>query len=154
MKHLLIKAVLVFLVPVALFSCKEDPYAEWKILNENKYAEELVRISNDSSYKVSSSGLCYKIIYPGNMKKPNKNSYVVVEYSGTLITGEVFDSGTYKYYLSSAVAGWQEAITKIRVGGRMKIFFPHTLGYGEDGSGTIPPYSMLYFDIELLEASY
>ncbi|MFW9598416.1 MAG: FKBP-type peptidyl-prolyl cis-trans isomerase [Paludibacter sp.] len=36
----------------------------------------------------------------------------------------------------------------------MRIFFPHTLGYGEDGSGTIPPYSMLYFDIELLEASY
>lgn len=150
MKHIALKTVLVFTVIVALFSCKEDPYAEWKILNDNHYANEL----DTTKYTKTSSGLCYTILYPGNMKQPNKDSYVVVKYTGKLITGEVFDSGTYKSYLSYAVAGWQEAITKLKVGGRMKMFMPYSLGYGKDGSGTIPPYSMLYFDVELVEAQY
>lgn len=150
MKQIALKTALIFTVIIMFFSCKEDPYAEWKILNDNRYASEL----DTTKYTKTESGLCYTILYPGEMKRPNKDSYVVVNYTGRLITGEVFDSGTFKSYLSYAVAGWQEAITKLKVGGRMKMFFPYTLGYGKDGYSDIPPYSMLYFDVELVEAQY
>lgn len=141
---------LFFLISLVFSSCKEDKYADWKILNENKYTAELA----STDYTKTESGLCYKIIYAGQMKQPNVNSYVSVKYSGWLITGKVFDSGTYSGRLSGVVAGWQEAIVKLKVGGSMEMFFPYSLGYGTEGSGSIPPYSMLYFTVELLEAQY
>jgi FKBP-type peptidyl-prolyl cis-trans isomerase FkpA len=88
------------------------------------------------------------------MKQPNASSYVEVRYTGKLITGKIFDSGTYKGSLSSTVSGWQEAISMLKVGGSMEMFFPYTLGYNSTDKGTIPPYSMLYFTVELLDAQY
>lgn len=129
-------------------SCDEEKYADWKVLNDKAYADSL----NTTDFTKSGSGLCYKIIYPGDMKRPNLTSRITVKYEGKLITGKVFDSGTETFYLSSTVLGWQEALTKIKVGGSMEIFFPYDLGYGSTDKGTIPPYSMLYFTIELLDA--
>jgi FKBP-type peptidyl-prolyl cis-trans isomerase len=49
------------------------------------------------------------------------------------------------------VKAWQEAIPKLKVGGVMEMFFPYTLGYNSSDQGTIPPYSMLYYTVELLD---
>lgn len=131
-------------------SCDEEKYADWKILNDKAYADSLK--TTDFTKSESGSGLCYKIIYPGDMKRPNLTSKITVKYEGRLITGKIFDKGTSTFYLSSTVLGWQEALTKIKVGGSMEIFFPYDLGYGSTDKGSIPPYSMLFFKIELLGA--
>lgn len=146
-------SLLPFLLLLIVFSsCKDDKWADWKILNDQKYEAE--KVAKQSEYKFTDSGLYYKIIYPGNMKQPNSNSYVEVRYTGKLITGKVFESNTYKGSLSGTVKGWQEAISMLKVGGSMEMFFPYTLGYNSTDKGTIPPYSMLYFTVELLDAQY
>ncbi len=151
MKQLTKFTLLLFLITLTVSSCTEDKYADWKILNDKAYEATL----DTTDFIKSESGLCYKIIHAGeNPKRPNVNSYVSVRYTGKLITGKVFDSGIYSGRLSGVVSGWQEAIVKLKVGGSMEMFFPYSLGYGTEGSGTIPPYSMLHFTVELLEAQY
>eukprot|EP00173_Palmaria_palmata_P001345 Plantae.Rhodophyta-Palmaria_palmata.ctg17408.p1 GENE.Plantae.Rhodophyta-Palmaria_palmata.ctg17408~~Plantae.Rhodophyta-Palmaria_palmata.ctg17408.p1 ORF type:complete len:107 (-),score=19.39 Plantae.Rhodophyta-Palmaria_palmata.ctg17408:171-443(-) len=49
------------------------------------------------------------------------------------------------------IAGWDEGVTGMRVGGMRNIVVPSEKGYGERGAGyVIPPSSTLYFQIELL----
>jgi FKBP-type peptidyl-prolyl cis-trans isomerase len=154
-------------LPIALIailfvfsSCDEEKYADWKILNDNKTADEMAAKKSDNNYVITQSGLCYRILYPGNMKQATINSYVKVQYTGTLITGKVFDSGTFYGSLvsssttSGTIKAWQEAIPKLKVGGKMEMIVPYDLGYGSSASGVIPAYSLLYFTVELLDAQY
>jgi FKBP-type peptidyl-prolyl cis-trans isomerase len=150
MTRKLLLSFFLFFAILFFTACDEDKYADWKILNDNAYAARL----DTTDFIKSESGLCYNIIDLGNMKRPNVNSKIKVKYVGRLITGEIFDQGTAEFYLSNTVKGWQEAITKIKVGGSMEMFFPYSLGYGTTASGVIPPYSMLYFKVELLDAQY
>jgi len=145
------KLSLLFFAAILVFtSCDEETYADWKILNEKKYTEDVLA---KTDFTVSETGLCYKIIHKGETpKKVNITSKVRVQYTGKLITGAVFDSGTEYFYVSQTVAGWQEALTKLNVGGNIEFFFPQSLGYGESEKGSIPPYSTLYFTVTVLEA--
>lgn len=141
---------LFLLLTIAMFiSCKEDTYADWKILNDSKYAAELAI----TDFTKKESGLNYHIIDSGQGKKPNLTSEIQVKYVGKLLlTNEVFDSRTTSLYLSEMIPAWQEAIPKIRVGGNIEFFCTYDLGYGSTGKSTIPPYSILYFNVELLDA--
>jgi FKBP-type peptidyl-prolyl cis-trans isomerase len=130
-------------------SCKDDVYADWKILNE-KWLETH---KNDPGFVQTESGLCYKVIHQGIMRRPSPNSWIVANYTGKLIDGTEFDSGTYDYYLSNAVAGWKEGIIKMNGGGKYIFYIPADLGYGEDGSGDdIAPHSTLIFEVELVDS--
>lgn len=137
---------------LSFVSCKdEDKYIDWKILNE-KWLETH---KNDPGFIQTESGLCYKVIHQGAMRKPNSSSWVVVNYSGKLIDGSEFDSGQFDSYLSYAIQGWQEAIVKMNGGGKYILYIPADLGYGEDGSGDdIPPHSTLKFEVELVDSFY
>lgn len=133
-----------------LSSCKEDKYADWKILNDSW----LEKHNTDPGFKQTESGLCYKVIYAGgaDLRRPNSSSKVEVKYKGKLIDGTVFDSSdNATVYLPYMIKGWIEGITKMRVGGHFIFYIPAKLGYGKDGSGAaIPPHSVLIFDVELL----
>jgi len=131
-----------------LASCQEDQYADWKILNDSW----LEKHKTDSAFVQTESGLCYKVIHQGYLRHPTSSSKIEVKYSGKLIDGTVFDSDDdYTTYLSYMIEGWIEGIPKMQVGGRYIFYIPADLGYGSDGSGTtIPPHSVLIFDVELL----
>ncbi|QQX79200.1 FKBP-type peptidyl-prolyl cis-trans isomerase [Shewanella sp. KX20019] len=103
------------------------------------------------------SGLQYEVIAEGNGEKPGYDSTVRVHYHGTFISGDVFDSSVVRgepaeFPVSGVIAGWTEALQLMPTGTKLKLFVPHHLAYGERGAGaSIPPYSTLVFEVELLE---
>lgn len=146
------KYIFILLLSVLCFSsCEEDNYADWKILNKSRLENLKEENKDNPDFVVTESGLCYEIIHPGFYTKPNINSSVRVKYTVKYITGKTVESSTFENYLSNAVSGWQEAIPKIKRGGRMLLYVPANLAYGDDGSGAIPPYSTLIFDLELID---
>lgn len=135
---------------VLLFgACKEDEYADWKIINE----AWLEKHKNDDGFIQTESGLSYKIINMGIIRHPNSSSFIRASYTGKLIDGSTFDSGEYAAGLGNAIPGWQEGIPKIRTNGKMILRVPSSMGYGKTGSGSsIPPHSTLIFEVELHES--
>lgn len=106
---------------------------------------------------VTESGLQYEILVEGNGDKPSAESVVSTHYHGTLIDGTVFDSSVERgqpaqFPVNRVIAGWTEALQKMPTGSKWRLYIPHDLAYGPQGSGgKIPPYSALIFDVELLE---
>ena len=103
------------------------------------------------------SGLQYEILKEGNGKKPKATDTVRCHYHGTLIDGTVFDSSVQRnepadFPVNGVIAGWVEALQLMPVGSKWKLYIPFELGYGARGAGqSIPPYSALIFEVELLE---
>lgn len=150
MKRITFLPFLLLLV-LAFSSCKDDKYVDWKLLNESW----LETHKADPGFKQTESGLCYQVIHQGFMRKPDNKSNIVVKYKGTLIDGTEFDSSDeFKANLASSglIDGWVEGITKMNVGGRYIFYIPASLAYDADGSGDIPPYSVLIFDVTLIDS--
>ncbi len=101
-------------------------------------------------------GLQYQVITQGTGAMPAANDTVSVNYRGTLIDGTEFDS-SYKrgqpaqFEVDHVIKGWTEALQKMPVGSKWKLFIPSDLAYGERGSPpNIQPNSTLIFEVELL----
>ena len=95
------------------------------------------------------SGLFYEIVSPGADKAPTACSTVNAKYVGRLANGSQFDAGTVDFPLENVIVGWQIGIPLIKQGGRIKLYIPPTLGYGNRPNGTIPANSILIFDVTL-----
>ena len=105
--------------------------------------------------KVTESGLQYEVIKMGKGKKPSATDRVQVHYHGTLIDGTVFDSSVDRgepitFGLNQVIKGWTEGVQLMPVGSKFKFYIPQELGYGAQNAGSIPPYSALIFEVELL----
>ena len=102
------------------------------------------------------SELQYLVITNGDGPVPKATDRVSVNYRGTLINGTEFDSSFKRgrpatFPVSGVIPGWTQALEKMTVGSKWKLFIPSELAYGERGSQpTIPPNSTLIFDVELL----
>lgn len=79
-----------------------------------------------------------------------------VHYHGTTVDGEVFDSSVnrgepIKFPLKNVIAGWQEGVAKMKVGGKATLICPSEIAYGESGSPpVIQPGATLVFEVELI----
>jgi FKBP-type peptidyl-prolyl cis-trans isomerase FklB len=129
-------------------SAPQNMAAGQKFLDENKKKEGV---------QVTASGLQYKIVNPGSAKKPKPTDEVTVHYKGSLIDGKVFDSSYDRkqpasFPLGGVIPGWTEGLQLIGEGGKMFLYIPYNLAYGENGMGNvIPPSSTLVFEVELLK---
>lgn len=103
------------------------------------------------------SGLQYKVLKEGNGKKPKATDQVKCHYEGMLVDGTLFDSSIQRgepatFPLNQVIAGWTEGLQLMQEGAKYRFFIPYHLGYGERGAGaSIPPFSALIFDVELIE---
>lgn len=91
---------------------------------------------------------------PGSDVRPNINSQVIANYSGTLTNGVEFDSGTdVKFQMSGVIEGWRIGLKALGEGGAATMIIPPNVGYGGQATGVIPANSVLVFDVELLEVN-
>ncbi|MHB1000572.1 MAG: FKBP-type peptidyl-prolyl cis-trans isomerase [Armatimonadota bacterium] len=105
------------------------------------------------------SGLKYEEIKVGTGAAPKNGDLVVVNYTGWLKDGTVFDSSegeepfTFRLGMGEVIKGWDEGVASMKVGGTRKLMVPSNLAYGEEGTpgGPIPPNSSLTFEVELLD---
>ena len=68
--------------------------------------------------------------------------------------GSQIDTGTYPFTLGSGavIAGFDQGVSGMKVGGKRTVVVPASLGYGSAGQGSVPPNAALVFDLELLSA--
>jgi FKBP-type peptidyl-prolyl cis-trans isomerase FklB len=100
-------------------------------------------------------GLQYKVITSGTGALPAPSDTVTVNYRGTLLNGTEFDSSFKRgqpaqLHVNGVIPGWTEALLKMKTGSRWQLFIPSELAYGEHSPPSIPPNSVLIFEIELL----
>ena len=102
------------------------------------------------------SGLQYEVLVTGEGAKPGRDDHVRTHYHGTLIDGTVFDSSYERgqpaeFPVGGVIAGWVEALQLMGTGSKWRLHVPSELAYGAQGVGSIPPHSVLVFDVELLD---
>ena len=124
---------------------------------QNKAEGESFLASNakKAGVETTESGLQYKIIEPGNDVKAGPKDTVYVKYKGSLLDGTVFDevpedAEPIALTLNHVIPGWTEGLQLVGEGGKIQLFIPSDLAYGEAGAQqTIAPNSTLIFDVEV-----
>ena len=105
----------------------------------------------------TASGLLYEIVEPGGGKPAGNSDRVLVHYTGKLSDGTEFDSSYERgepilLPLDSVIDGWTEGLKLVGKGGKIRLWIPPELGYGERGGGSvIPPNEALYFEVEMID---
>ena len=105
------------------------------------------------------SGLRYQDLSAGQGAEATEGATALVHYTGWLTDGKKFDSSrdrgepfAFRVGAGQVIAGWDEGVAGMKVGGRRKLVIPASLGYGQGGAPpVIPPGATLVFDVELLE---
>lgn len=122
----------------------------------NRKRGESFFASNKSApgVQVLSNGVQYKVLKPGEGKRPTERDIVEVNWRGTNLDGEEFDSsqpGTpMRIPVADMVNGWRSAMVQMSVGAHWLIWVPAHLAYGDRGVGTtVGPNETLLFDVEL-----
>lgn len=112
----------------------------------------------DSSTAPSTGGtLVVEDIVVGTGATAAAGDTVTVHYIGTFTNGTKFDSsydrGTpYVFPVGAGrvIAGWDQGVPGMRIGGKRRLTIPPELAYGSRGQGTIPPNTTLVFEIDML----
>lgn len=80
---------------------------------------------------------------------PNYNQAIELTYTGSFLDGGVFDSRTINTSIRDLVPGMQYGLVLLPPGSIATIYIPSPLGYGPEANGTIPPNSILKFEVEI-----
>jgi FKBP-type peptidyl-prolyl cis-trans isomerase len=122
----------------------------------HKAAEEfLAKNAKNPGVVTTASGLQYKVVTPGSGDSPKPTDQVSVNYSGSLLDGTVFDAsakhgGPATFPVNGVIPGWTEALQLMKPGSKFQLWIPPKLAYDVNSPPTIPPGSLLVFDVELV----
>jgi peptidylprolyl isomerase len=115
-------------------------------------------VVDEKDYITTASGLKYYDLVEGTGEAAAAGQTMVVNYTGWLEDGTQFDSSidsgqTFSFVLGAGnvIAGWDEGIAGMKVGGKRQLVVPAELGYKDQANGIIPANSVLIFEVELLE---
>jgi FKBP-type peptidyl-prolyl cis-trans isomerase len=161
MKHLLF-----FLLVAAglLAACRSRN--EVDNANIQRREDQVIReylAANNIQAERDASGIYFRVLTPANTnERPAAGDTVLVNYTGQALYGKVFDTNRFgtdpiRLPLSGTIPGWQVMLPQMQQGERREVYIPSTLAYGSAGSTdrntgrlTIPPNTILVFDIELV----
>jgi len=147
---------LVLLAAAGLFACGGTAERE----NSRPAAGFSASLGVDTTVMTKTpSGLRYQDITEGQGAVATADRTVSVHYTGWLPNGEKFDSSrdrnqpfSFTLGAGQVIAGWDEGVAGMKVGGQRKLVIPADLGYGTAGAPPdIPPGATLVFDVELLD---
>lgn len=133
---------------------------------KKKLAEEAALQAYFKANKInaikSPEGIYYVITKPTNGEKAHNGDNITANYTGKFLDGKKFDSNVdsafhhvqaFSFPLGQGrvIKGWDIAFSILKKGEKATIYVPSALGYGERGQGSIPAYSTLVFDVELVD---
>jgi FKBP-type peptidyl-prolyl cis-trans isomerase FkpA len=133
-------------------SCKKDDTAEKQAELDEQIIQDYLNENNIDAVQ-HESGLYYLITDEGTGENPDISSTIDFYYKGYFTDGSIFDqstTGPAHYPLQNLITGWQIGIPLIKEGGSITLFIPSALGYGSNGSGSVPPNAVIIFDIDLI----
>ncbi len=165
------KKIFFLLFTLVLFISCDERFMSWKDYNEEWIIAQREKLGVDTNVvevEILPSGVLIEKYHTGYGAIPKPtidpvtgvSSGVKVKYTGWLVDGTRFDysdSLGVSFYLSDVIEGWQEAMSRMPQGSHWKIYIPHEKAYGEIGSKglygnfSVPPYSTLIFDIDLID---
>ena len=127
-----------------------------RVLNEKEENEFFAKNRGKAGVVETESGLQYIIREEGSGVKPGPQDTLEVRYKGTLPNGDVFDEtpaegDPSKFQLNQVIPGWTEGLQLIGEGGKITLYIPSRLAYGESGYGPVGPSTPLTFDVELVK---
>ena len=119
----------------------------------------LAEAAGEDGGKASKSGLLFKVVRPGEGPSPTDDDVTLIKYKGTLRDGTVFDQQEQAPMpVAGVVPGFSEALKKMQVGGKYKMWIPPEIGYGmedqkdpQTGLVRLPGGSVLIFEVDLLD---
>jgi FKBP-type peptidyl-prolyl cis-trans isomerase FkpA len=167
------KTFWVLLSSIVLFGCLKDAnsnktctYNDSQTIAPDSQVQKVKAYldSNHITAQKHSSGFYYVINQQGSGTfVTNLCSVITVMYKGKFTNGNVFDStatnNSASFQLGQVIAGWQKGIPLINKGGKITLYIPPSLGYGQQnttdnqGHVVIPGNSILIFDVEVLDIS-
>jgi FKBP-type peptidyl-prolyl cis-trans isomerase len=126
-----------------------SPFAAWRL-------SPSLGVVEDSLTKAG-RGVYVRDIQPGDGVAVDTGMVVQVHYVGQLASGSTFASTdrkpfTFRLGANEVIAGWEDGVLGMKVGGRRQLIIPPHLGYGAQGDGPIPPDAVLIFDVTLVDA--
>ena len=151
----MIRSIFCLLPSLVLLSCSPTPIA--RTPPPPPLVPAVVTAKVGGPPVTTATGLEYQILKRGTgTVSPVASDTVTVHYHGTLLNGTVFDSSVQRgqpatFPLNGVIAGWTEGLQLMKVGDKFKFVIPSNLAYGANSPGpTIPPFSILVFEVELL----
>jgi peptidylprolyl isomerase len=115
--------------------------------------------ASEASLTTTSTGLKFRDQAVGTGATVTSGQTVAVHYSGCLVNGTKFDENTnvdpplvFRLGASQVIAGFDQGIVGMKIGGRRQLVIPPALGYGGTQNGAIPPNSTLVFTVDAVAA--
>jgi FKBP-type peptidyl-prolyl cis-trans isomerase len=149
----------------SMMAAKQRTYLA-KLRNHNlaETAAFLTKLRENKNVRELPDGLRYEVLKAGTGASPKIGQVAKIHYTGSFINGQVFDSSVQrgepvdvfvqaptKEDPRGVIPGMIEGLQKASVGGKIKLYIPPDLAYGDDGAQGIPPASTLIFEVELLD---
>jgi FKBP-type peptidyl-prolyl cis-trans isomerase len=161
------KQKLVYMINLVSVKSKAEMEAEQKeksaaqIKIDEKVINDYLNANKIKAQKTD-NGLYYTITKEGTGAAAKSGQTVVVNYTGKLVDGEVFDSNVdpkfqhvqpfeFKLGQGQVIRGWDEGFMLMKKGSKGTLFIPSTMAYGANGQGPIKPNSVLIFDVEVTD---
>jgi peptidylprolyl isomerase len=105
----------------------------------------------------TADGLYYRDISVGTGPLVVSGDSIVARYDGYFSNGTLFDSNQtngvrFKLGVGDVIAGWDEGLPGMRVGGKRQLVIPSSLAYGSYGNGVVPGNAAIVFNVEVVTA--
>jgi FKBP-type peptidyl-prolyl cis-trans isomerase FkpA len=135
----------------AFSSCKKNNQSQ-----AEKDDEAIKQYISDHGLNATATGTGLYVVIenPGSGQSCNAYSNVKVSYKGYYTNGDVFDQSSTSgvtFNLQNVIKGWTEGIPHFKKTGNGILLIPSSLGYGKNGSGSVPANSVLIFDVKLVD---